>query len=285
MLRVENLFFSHKEKIVLEDISFNVQAGEVILLVGENGCGKSTLLYLLAGLYSPNSGHISIEQKEYQNNKTFIREKVGMMFQEPIGFKGSTVLEIIHFFRALNYTDSIIEGIIDLTKIKPYLSKKVESLSGGEKQKVALAISLIGGADYILLDEPISALDVRSRQEFVGVLQELKRRGTSIIITSHILEELRNIADKVLYIKEHKICKFVETESLISRIGYTHKILLKGDKHSFSLGYRHYINDNRDTVIYCRNYEEVDEIYNLHGSVGTQLDRVSLDDIFYLIGD
>lgn len=284
MINIENVSFGYHNNQVLSDISFQINKGEVILLIGGNGCGKTTLLYLLAGLYSPVSGRISIDQADYEKHSKMIRKKVGMMFQEPLGFSGSKVFEIVDFFKALNSISTSVDQIISLTKIEPFLDKKIESLSGGEKQKVALALSLIGGSEYILLDEPISALDVPSRQEFLSILQELKNRGIAILMTTHILEELRNISDKILYLKDGRIAYFQETQRLMENLGYSHRVTLTKADSSIVGNHKHYINENNEIVLYCKNEKEVDEIYRKNGMSDIHVDRVSLDDLFYITG-
>lgn len=285
MIKVENLCFSYNQRQILNNLNFTLEKGKVVLLVGSNGCGKSTLLYLLSGLYSTSSGRICIDSKEYSKYPDIVRDKIGMMFQEPIGFKGSTVLEVLKFFRVLTSDVISLDQLIQLTKIKPFLHQKIDSLSGGEKQKVALAIALAGNPDYLFLDEPISALDVPSRREFLGILNELKKRGMTIVITSHILEELREISDKVLYLREKSIYCYKETERLIRELGYTHRIILSGNQHSFVEGFKHFVNENKDIVLYCRHSDEVDLVYAQNGLSGIRVDPVSLDDLFYLSGE
>lgn len=234
MLEIKNVYFKYDKADILKNITLLIGHGEQILLIGENGCGKSTLLSLIGGLYSPYKGSINIDEISYKNEKKEWKKKVGMMFQEALGFNSSKVIDVLKFFSTLHNDTVELSSIITLTNIYDLKDKKIGKLSGGERQKVALAIALLGDPEYLLLDEPMSALDVPSRKEFVNILNTLKKYNKTIIITSHILEELYKTSDKVILIKNNSIKFFGEIDKLLLDCKYKYTIKISSENINIS---------------------------------------------------
>jgi len=181
------------------DISFSCGEGRLLALTGPSGAGKTTIIRALAGLEQPDSGYIRFNRKEWYNgtNNIFLKtrkRKVGYVFQEHTLFPHLTVRKNIGF--ACRDEDRITE-LLDLLRIRHLEDRSPRQISGGERQRAALAQALASAPDVLLLDEPFSALDAITRNRLRGELNYLKNRfSIPIIMVTHDLEEARQLADQ-----------------------------------------------------------------------------------------
>lgn len=184
------------------DISFSCEEGRLLALTGPSGCGKTTIIRTLAGLERPDSGHISFKQKDWYNStkKIFLqprRRKVGYVFQEHTLFPHLTVRNNIGF--ACRDEQRVTE-LLELLRIRHLEDSSPQQISGGERQRAALAQALASEPEVLLLDEPFSALDGLTRKRLHRELSSLKNRlGIPIILVTHDLEEARELGD-------HHVC-------------------------------------------------------------------------------
>lgn len=200
MLEVQQLQKKYKEKIVLENVSFDLKSGEIVGLVGENGAGKSTLLQLLATVMQPTEGEIRLNGLSYQNNTKEIRQEIGYVPQDISIWEEFTVEENMLFFEKLSWKRRTREECrqICLDMQLTHWKEGVHSLSGGMKRKLNLAISLLHDPELLLLDEPTVGIDLKSKTEIGSYLHSLaKNEGKMIIYTSHDMEEITNICDRI----------------------------------------------------------------------------------------
>lgn len=200
MLEVNDVVKSYKRKTVLENCTFQMEQGEIVGLVGENGAGKSTLLQLLATVMSPTAGEISFDGLSYKENIKKIRRKIGYVPQDISIWEEFTVEENMLFFEKLSWKRRTPEECrqlcldMQLTQWK----EKAESLSGGMKRKLNLAISLLHDPIFLLLDEPTVGIDLKSKTEIGAYLHALaKNEGKMIMYTSHDMDEITTICDRV----------------------------------------------------------------------------------------
>lgn len=212
MLEVKNITKSFGKNKVLNKISFNVQKGDIISVIGPSGSGKSTLLRCINRLEELNTGKIIFNGEEItKKNITKVREKIGMVFQQFNLFPNMTVLENLMLapvtLGKLNKEDAKIKAI-DLLGDIHLLDKKdayPESLSGGQKQRVAIARTLMMEPDIILFDEPTSALDPEMVNEVLNMISELATSGITMIIVSHEMNFIKKCANRVLFLEKGKI--------------------------------------------------------------------------------
>ena len=208
ILELRNISFEYKEnQKTLNDVSFSVSKGEFLCILGHNGSGKSTLAKLIMGLLIPNSGEILIDGVVLSEETVEdLRLKLGIVFQNPDNqFVGITVLDDIAFgLENRNLPREEILARIDkyskIVGVDHLLSRNPESLSGGEKQKVAIASILALEPEIIIFDESTSMLDPKSVKELLETIKSLKGNKTIIYITHNLDEAL--LADKVIVMKE-----------------------------------------------------------------------------------
>lgn len=200
MLQVSSLEKSFHKHNILTDVNLQVNPGEVVGLVGENGAGKSTLLEILATVLPQSSGNVLLEDKSYAKDIKSIRKLIGYVPQEISLWEEFTVAENFLFFEKLSWKKRSLEDCKQLC-LDMQLNKwdePVESLSGGMKRKLNLAISLIHDPILILLDEPTVGIDMKSKEEIGHYLVNLaKKEGKMIIYTSHDMTEITSFCDRI----------------------------------------------------------------------------------------
>jgi zinc transport system ATP-binding protein len=207
IIRFENVNFSYTKKEFLENISFSVYDKDFIGIIGPNGGGKTTILKLMLGLLKPNKGKIRI----YNKNPKKERKDIGYLSQfKNIDFDFPiTVYEIVELGRIENdlfkkYTlkdKKAVEKILKELKIYEYRNKNLNELSGGQKQRVFVARALVNNPKILILDEPMSNLDIHIKEEFYKILQKLNKNIT-IIVVDHDLDMLSKYAKEIVCVNK-----------------------------------------------------------------------------------
>ena len=217
MLKVKNLNKSFNNKKILKNITFNVEKGDRLAIIGPSGCGKSTCLRCLNMLETPDSGDIIFDNINLMNNKnklSEIRRHIGMVFQSFNLFLNLTVLENIILaptkLKIMNKTESIKEAkeLLKRFNLIDKINNYPEELSGGEKQRVAIIRTLIMKPKIILFDEPTSALDPEMVNEVEDVIKTIAFEGMTMIIVSHEMKKKKNVATKVMFLKDGSILEY-----------------------------------------------------------------------------
>lgn len=199
-LEVKNINKKYKNKVVLNDINFSIQSGEIVALIGKNGAGKSTLINIITKLIQQDSGQSKIFEKE-----KFDKNLIGVMMQENISLDRITVKEIIKLTRTYYRNPMSYQVILALSELQNYTNHPMDKLSGGQKRKLQFALTLAGNPDLIFLDEPTVGMDAESRTKFWKHVDELKKQGKTFLITSHYLEELEKVANRFIFLHNQKI--------------------------------------------------------------------------------
>ena len=202
---LNKVFGTHE---VLKDISFSVQAGEVVTIIGSSGSGKSTLLRCVNLLEKPTSGEILYNGKNILDEDTNIyeyRTHLGMVFQQFNLFNNLNVLEnctvgpIKVLKKSKEEAEEIAKGFLEKVGMSAYLNARPRQLSGGQKQRVAIARSLSMQPDVLLFDEPTSALDPEMVNEVLETMKSLAHTGLTMIIVTHEMEFARDVSDRVIF--------------------------------------------------------------------------------------
>lgn len=199
-LEVKHINKKYKNKVVLNNINFSIQSGEIVALIGKNGAGKSTLINIITKLIQQDSGQSKIFEKE-----KFDKNLIGVMMQENISLDRITVKEIIKLTRTYYRNPMSYQAILALSELQNYTNHPMDKLSGGQKRKLQFALTLAGNPDLIFLDEPTVGMDAESRTKFWKHIDELKKQGKTFLITSHYLEELEKVANRFIFLHNQKI--------------------------------------------------------------------------------
>jgi putative ABC transport system ATP-binding protein len=211
ILRTEHLSRIVKEKILVEDATFEVQTGEVLAIVGPSGSGKSSLLRLLNRLDEPTSGTVYVEARDYrQIAPRELRRKLGLVNQRPYLFPG-TVEQNLRFGpeqRGETLSEDAIEQLLTRVGLKGYASRNVANLSGGEAQRVSVARTLANSPLVLLLDEPTSALDETSKLDVESTIQRVVReQGLTCILVTHDTAQAARLAGRALVLEAGRVLR------------------------------------------------------------------------------
>jgi taurine transport system ATP-binding protein len=204
LIDVQNIRFSYdtsgQKNVILDGINFNIYRGEFVCVMGSSGCGKSTLLKILAGFEKPTEGQVLLEQEKIDG----IDWHRGVVFQKPPLFDWFSVRKNVAFgpkVRKLpkDETDKKVDEYLELVGLKDAGDKKIYELSGGMKQRVAIARSLINNPEILLMDEPFGALDALTREQMQNLLRKIWRRtGKTIFFITHDVDEALQLGTRVL---------------------------------------------------------------------------------------
>lgn len=214
MLEVKKLKKKFDKNVVLKDINFTVNDGDIISIVGPSGSGKSTLLRCINMIEKPSGGDIVFEGKSLMDKKTnlsLVREKIGMVFQQFNLFANLTVTENITLapvkLKLMDDKMAYKKGmeLLENVGLKEKANVYPSSLSGGQKQRVSIVRTLMMNPDIILFDEPTSALDPEMVQEVLELIREVSKMGKTMIIVSHEMSFVRDISNRILFLDDGKI--------------------------------------------------------------------------------
>lgn len=210
---VNNLNKLYGNLVGVDNITFNVKEGEIFGLVGPNGAGKTTTLRTIMGLLKPTEGNVSVINEDAFKNGHIARKEIGYVSGEASYIPNLTVKQNLEFVAE---TKGVPMDRVDelATKLELTLSMKAKDLSLGNKKKMNIVMALLSSPKLIILDEPTMGLDPLVRQNFIKLMEEEKKRGASIIISSHELNEVQRLCDRVAIIKEGKIVAIEEMQNL-----------------------------------------------------------------------
>jgi len=229
VINIEGLTKTYDEFIAVNEISFDVNKGEVFALLGPNGAGKTTTVEIIECLKTPDNGKVEIFgiNLKDKNKQKEIKRKIGVMPQNFNAFDWLTVKENLDYFRNLYDSNISVDELIDRIGLAKKTDSMYKTLSGGMKQRVGIAISLINEPELLFLDEPTAGLDPQARRETWNLIKKLKQQGKTIFLTTHYMEEAQELSDRILIIIEGKIVASGSPSELIENYGGNKSIILK----------------------------------------------------------
>ena len=233
-IRVKNLSKSFQGRKVVDDLSFEVNKGEVFALLGHNGAGKSTTIDLILGLKEPDSGEASILGMKASKNRKKVFEKVGVQLQHTEYQNMMTVEEACLEYASLYEKPSDYNELLITFGLSELKKSYVNKLSGGERQKLSVILALIGNPEIVFLDELTTGLDVAARREVWLTLKQLKEKGLTIVLTTHYMEEAEALCDRVCLIKSGQ--KIIE--------GTISAVIKDSDKSNLEEAYLYYMGED-----------------------------------------
>ncbi len=215
----------------VDGVSFSNSSRQIFSLLGPNGAGKTTTVEILEGLRNPTAGKATIFGIDVSKDYSSLRDRVGILPQSFEPFDMLKPTEAIQYWSGLydmKLTSKEVSGLIDrvgLSERKSIVSKK---LSGGEKRKLGIALSLINDPELLFLDEPTTGLDPKARRDLWGLIEEIRRKGATVFLTTHYLDEAERLADDVAIMHKGKIVARGSPQGLITKYGKLTVIVLSG---------------------------------------------------------
>lgn len=210
MIEVINLTKQFKEVKAVDNLSFNINEGEIVGLLGENGAGKTTTLRIISTMIKCTSGTVKVSGFDINKEPSKVRNEIGILFGGEVGlYDRLTARENIKYFAELNgmtkeAADKSIEDLSDRLEMKEYLDRRVGKFSRGMKQKVAIARSIVHEPKVVLLDEPTAGLDVTSSRLIHDFIKHCKKENKAIVFSSHSMQEVEKLCDRIIIIHKGK---------------------------------------------------------------------------------
>ncbi|HGO1658063.1 TPA: ABC transporter ATP-binding protein [Staphylococcus aureus] len=268
LIQISNINKSFKKKRVLKNISFDIEKGTCVALIGKNGAGKSTLVDILSNKIIADDGVI------FDKDNLLQSENRSIMFQKTIFPDQLKVIEIIKLYQSFYENPLTLDVIIELTKFNSnQLNQFANQLSGGQQRLLDFVISLIGQQQLILLDEPTSNMDIEMREYFWSIIAKLKEENRTILYTSHYIEEVERMSDKIILIENGEI-KLNDSTSHI-RTNQQSQITLSDE-------YKRKLKPDKDDLVIQKNHNGTIKIItsNVNDTIlYLQQLHINLDDI------
>jgi ABC-2 type transport system ATP-binding protein len=267
-IEVDRLTKRYGDLLAINDISFTVSKGEVFAFLGPNGAGKTTSVEIIETIRTPTSGNVRLLGMDVTKKKRDIVRRIGVLPQEFSSFDRITVRETVQYYSRLFSRRSIdIDGLIELVNLKDKTKEQYKNLSGGLKQRVGIAIALVNDPEVVFLDEPTTGLDPRARREVWEVLQGLKKKGKTVFLTTHYMEEAELLADTVAIISKGKIIAMGSPGELIEKNAHYLLLTLQSvDEKAFAIvrkmGFEPVHNNHKDIKIRVEHTDDVHRILN-----------------------
>ena len=227
MIQTVNLTRYYGLLAAVQDLNLTVEQGELFGFLGPNGAGKTTTIRMIVGLLRPSAGTVNVAGYDVQQEPLAVKRMVGYLAQTPLLYERLTGREFLRFLGGLyglgdKKTDTRTENLLDLMELSEKADQLIKSYSGGMRHKIGLAGALLHEPPVLLLDEPLAGLDPYSARRVKDLLRDLCRRGSTVLLSTHILEIAERVCDRVGILVEGRLTSVLKgseiTDSLIQSI-------------------------------------------------------------------
>ena len=215
IIEVQNLVKRYGDFEAVKGISFEVSEGEIFGLLGPNGAGKSTTLEIIETLREKTGGKVFVNGMDLDLQPNEIKKIIGVQLQTSGYYPGLNLTELIRLFSGLYNQPADINELLNLVNLKDKAKSKYKELSGGQKQRFSIATTLINHPKIIFLDEPTTGLDPQARRNLWNLISDIRNKGTTVIITTHYMDEAEALCDRVAVIDTGRIIAIDTPDKLI----------------------------------------------------------------------
>ena len=227
LIEVKNLSKSFQSFEAVKDLSLHVKQGECLAILGPNGAGKTTTFEMLEGLLRPDSGEILVFGKTWDRDRSEILSRIGVQLQETSLYKRFTVRETLELFGSFYKQRKPINELLELVELSDKMDVELRKLSGGQKQRVYIAAALINDPELIFLDEPTTGLDPLARRGVWNIIENLKKEGVGILLSTHHMEEAEHLASRIVILDSGKIIAQGTSKELIEKFSGGEKVTVR----------------------------------------------------------
>jgi ABC-2 type transport system ATP-binding protein len=218
IISVQNLVKNYGVFQAVKDISFDVYEGEIFGLLGPNGAGKSTTLEIIETLRDKTSGKIIVDGLDLDKDPNEIKKIIGVQLQTSGFYPGLNLIELIKLFSGLYNREVNAMDLLKKVNLVDKAKNKTKELSGGQKQRFSIATTLINNPKIVFLDEPTTGLDPQARRNLWDLIREIRDNGTTVILTTHYMDEAEQLCDRIAIMNEGKIIKLDSPDSMIDEL-------------------------------------------------------------------
>ena len=235
MIEIKDVTKSYGRHKVLQNVSFEIMEGELFGLLGPNGAGKSTLIDILTGIQSMDTGDIFINGKSIKTDKVEIRKHLGLVPQDIALLEELNAVDNLEYFGGLYGLAGVelksqIEKLLEVAGLTDKKKEKVKNYSGGMKRRLNIAVAMLHNPSILILDEPTVGVDAQSRQHIFDYIQSLAEQGTTILYTSHYMEEIEALCKRVFILDLGEEVAYGTKEEVKKLVGHTQTIALTLDR-------------------------------------------------------
>ncbi len=223
LFQARDLTKTYRRRKVVDDVDFHVEPGEIVGLLGPNGAGKTTVFKMVMGMVRPDKGRVDLDGRPITNLPMYKRARLGLGYlsQEPSVFRRLTVEQnLIAIAETLPVTRAVqqarIARLLETLELTPLRANRAETLSGGERRRLEIARALLTEPKILLLDEPFAGIDPIAVADIQEIVQQLRGRGISVLLTDHNVRETLSITDRSYIIFEGRILRHGPSESLVN---------------------------------------------------------------------
>ena len=219
-IKIRNVYKSFKDVNAVQNVNLMVESGESVALLGPNGAGKTTLVEMIEGVQFPDSGEIRILDRSWEKDEHFLRKQIGLALQETRFLERLTVEETLNLFASFySLEKERAREVIEIIQLESKRSTWVLHLSGGQRQRLALGIAILPIPQILILDEPTTGLDPNARRDLWKILESFKATGTTLILTTHYMEEAQYLCKRILMMDQGKILAEGSLSHLLDKFG------------------------------------------------------------------
>ena len=228
VIEVKDLHKRYGDLKAVDGVSFQVFRGEVFSILGPNGAGKTTVVEIMECLRKPTSGAVTVLGFNVLTQAKEIKRRVGILPQDFNTYDRLTVKENIEYFGGLYDRSIPTQELLDAVNLNPKRDELFKNLSGGLKQRVGVAIAMVNDPEIIFLDEPTTGLDPKARREVWEVVQDLRSRGKTIILTTHYMEEAEVLSDRLAIMDGGRFIAYDAPKTIVQKYGGASVCIIKG---------------------------------------------------------
>ncbi|MDC0188453.1 ABC transporter ATP-binding protein [bacterium] len=219
-IEIRNLCKSFKGVKAVQNVNLIVESGESVALLGPNGAGKTTLVEMIEGVQYPDSGEIYILDRSWEKDENILHKQIGIALQETRFLERLTVEETLNLFASFySLQKKRAREVIEIIQLESKRTTWVLHLSGGQRQRLALGVAILHSPQILILDEPTTGLDPNARRDLWKILENFKATGTTLILTTHYMEEAQYLCERILMMDQGKLLAEGSLSDLLDKFG------------------------------------------------------------------
>jgi ABC-2 type transport system ATP-binding protein len=290
VIEVEGLTKRFGSLTAVDDVTFSVERGEIFGLLGKNGAGKTTTVEILEGYQSPDHGRVQVLGVDPKKGDGAWKDRIGLVLQDSDFDPSHTVTETVKLFAGFFSHPKSVAETLELVGLTDKATTRIGRLSGGQRRRVDVALGIVGSPELLFLDEPTTGFDPSARREFWTMLEGLRSSGTSIVLTTHYMEEAQYLCDRIAILAAGRIVAEGTSASLIALAGTTtvrfavaEGLDLEGLSRETRITFR--VDGDVVSAVLARPQSEMLQLLQYLERVGIELNglevvRPTLDDVF-----
>jgi ABC-2 type transport system ATP-binding protein len=224
IIEIQQLRKRYGDTIAVDDVFLTVESGEIFGILGPNGAGKTTTLEMIEGLRQPDSGSITVAGFDAIRETTSVKQRIGIQLQSTSLFDHLTVGELVGLYAQLYETDGSTSRVRELLGLVSLTEKEgdyAQTLSGGQQQRLSIALAMVNDPEIVFLDEPTTGLDPQARRNLWDLIRDIRRRGKTIVLTTHYMEEAELLCDRIAVMDNGRIILCDTPDNLIATLETT----------------------------------------------------------------